>query len=939
MKCHFRFQLFSALLFPALCSAQGKAFPVVTKATKATIVYSNEVALDSIAAHLLASDIERVTAYRPVVTNDITTARGHVIVIGTVRSALVQLFAGRDVSFTQRLSGQWECYGVKVMDNPIKGITKALVIAGSDTRGTAYGVFSISEKIGVSPWYWWADVPVKRSNELVLMQKDYVSSPPSVKYRGIFINDEDWGLLPWAKNTFEPHLGNIGPKTYAKVFELLLRLKANMLWPAMHPGTAPFYIVPGNKEAASRYSIVIGTSHAEPMLRNNVGEWDEKTMGRFNYITNKENVYQYWQRRVQETAKDEVIYTLGMRGVHDSGMEGVRSPKEAVPLIEGIIKDQRALLEKYSGKDATAIPQAFTAYKEVLDIYDAGLKIPDDVTLVWPDDNYGYIHQLNSEKEKGRSGGSGVYYHASYWGRPHDYLWLSTTHPSLIRSEMMKAYETGADRIWILNVGDIKPLEYNIQLFMDMAYNVSAFKESSYTRKHLGLWLENIFGQGMSGALTAIMWQYYNLAFERRPEFMGWSQTEPTTTTKYTSYNHFSYGDEADWRMRQYEILADQVTSLKTQSKNDAAFYQLVYYPVVCASWMNKKFLCRDKAYVYAKQNRISAYEYAALSKAAYDSIVKETAYYNEQLSGGKWKGIMSMKPRDLPVFHAPDIMIPPIDKTGTWDAVPEGYDTIAYQHKAEKKLPTFVKGSNRSYFIDIFLNDSVTVEWTATASAPWIRLSAVKSVLNPARSSFRVWAHIDWTKHPKQNGSIEIIANGKKETIRVTTLQPAGLSNYIGALEDNGIVSIEASRYQSKTDKPGCKWQLAEGLGHTNTALQAFVTSVPDTVNIEKNSAHAAYYFYTFSDAPAKIYIHTLPTHPLNKNVGARYGISIDGSPVKIINFKTVGRSEEWKQNVLRNAAIKEIEFPKLKPGKHALKIYAIDPAVVLDRIVVKLQ
>ena len=301
--------------------------------------------------------------------------------------------------------------------------------------------------------------------------------PPSVKYRGIFINDEDWGLRPWASKTFEPETKNIGPKTYAKVFELLLRLNANLLWPAMHPGTTPFYNVPGNAEMAAAYAIVVGSSHAEPMLRNNVGEWDEKSMGHFNYITNKEKVYNYWEERVKQSKGNDAVYTLGMRGVHDSGMEGIKGPKEAVPLLERIFNDQRGLIKKHINENVAAVPQVFTAYKEVLDIYDQGLKLPDDVTIVWPDDNYGYIQRFNNEAEKKRPGGSGVYYHASYWGRPHDYLWLGTTHPSLIRQEMMKAYETGADRLWVLNVGDIKPLEYSMQVFFDMAYDARPFKD------------------------------------------------------------------------------------------------------------------------------------------------------------------------------------------------------------------------------------------------------------------------------------------------------------------------------------------------------------------------------------------------------------------------------------------------------------------------------
>ncbi len=393
-------------------------FRLVTSSAKVSIVYDNKsTKLDSIAANLLAEDIERVTSFKPEVIKDIAKAKGNVIVIGNIQSALVQKFISAQSPVHKNLLNKWECFAFKTIDKPSDNISKAFVIAGSDARGTAYGVFTLSEKIGVSPWYWWADVPVKQQKELTITQNDFVSLPPSVKFRGIFINDEDWGLQPWATKTFEPETGDIGPKTYAKVFELLLRLKANMIWPAMHPSTKAFFHYPGNITTAEDYQITIGSSHAEPMLRNNVGEWKVETMGRFNYFTNKETIYKYWEDRIKESRGIDAIYTLGMRGVHDGQMEGIKDLKEAVPVVEKIIQDQRQMLSKHLNKNATAIPQVLTPYKEVLEIYDNGLKVPDDVTLVWPDDNYGYIHRLNNEKEITRKGGAGVYYHASLLGK------------------------------------------------------------------------------------------------------------------------------------------------------------------------------------------------------------------------------------------------------------------------------------------------------------------------------------------------------------------------------------------------------------------------------------------------------------------------------------------------------------------------------------------
>jgi hypothetical protein len=952
MKTSSRFPLFLLLLLPFISLAQSPAFSFTDKKNGLQILYSKEgPKLDSIAAHLLARDIKMVTGNLPPVIADLARAKGNVVVIGNVTSMLVQQFIGNKSLLTDSLKNKWECYGLKVIDNPGNNISKALIIAGSDARGTAFGVFDLSEKMGVSPWYWWADVPVKQQNKLILHLPQTFSTTPGVKYRGIFINDEDWGLQPWAAKTFEPETGDIGSNTYAKVFELLLRLKANLIWPAMHPSTKAFFYYPQNKKVAEDYSIVVGSSHAEPMLRNNVGEWDEKTMGHFNYITNKEKVYQYWESRIKESTAVDAIYTMGMRGVHDSGMEGVKNAKEAVPLLEQIIKEQRDMLAKYKGTAATSIPQAFTAYKEVLEIYDNGLRLPDDITLVWPDDNYGYIQRLNNEEEQARSGGAGVYYHASYWGRPHDYLWLSSTHPGLMREEMVKAFETGADRIWVLNVGDIKPIEYNMHLFLAMAFDAQSYEGGSYVRKHLNKWVGNIFGKEPAAEIESVLWQYYQLAFERRPEFMGWSRTEPTTQTTTTQYNHFFYGDEAQRRIDQYEALERKVRALlpKMEGERAAAFYQLVYYPVMGASWMNKKFLYRDKAIFYAKQNRLSANDYAALSKAVYDSIIKETAYYNNLLAGGKWKNIMSMKPRDLPVYKAPEIPEMLIDGSAGWSIAPEGFvtkDSSLLGTANELKLPAYDNLNQQRYFIDVFLNDKKQVKWNAVPSHSWIRLSKSGGSLEAewGKNQVRIWVDVDWRKAPETDQLTgDIIFKGGDKQMKVTIQgrrlqKPGGLTDRM-CIENNGVVSIHASSWMKISIDGGSHWEPYPELGYTGMVLRAFPridirTQPSDTGVIRKMNSRLDFIFYSFTAAAPKVTVFTLPTQPLNNKFSMRYAVSIDDGPLTIVDFKTVGRSEEWKNNVLRNRAERTIQLPHLKNGLHTLKVYCVDPGVILDEI-----
>lgn len=951
------------------------AFDLVTATHKVTIVYEEGPnKLDSISAHLLAADIQRVTGYLPVVLTDLKAASGNVILIGGLRSGQLNRF--KNQLNLHELEGKWECYQLKILAHPAPGISNALIIAGSDARGTAFGVFDISEKIGVNPWYWWADVlPVQKKN-LTIQLDPYSSVTPSVKYRGIFINDEDWGLRPWAAKTFEPETKDIGPKTYEKVFELLLRLKANLIWPAMHPGTKAFFSYAGNRKMASDYQIVVGSSHAEPMLRNNVSEWDKQSMGDFNYVTNSANVNAYWESRVKESSAMEAIYSLGMRGIHDSGIEGVKTMQETLPLLTNIIDQQRSMLSRNLNKNMTSVPQAFTAYKEVLEIYDAGLKLPDDVTIVWPDDNYGYIQRLNTNEENKRSGGSGVYYHASYWGRPHDYLWLGTTHPALIREEMLKAYEMNARKVWVLNVGDIKPAEYQLQLFMDMAWNIDPFKINATAKTHLQHWISHIFDNGNSGsarqtaAITDALWNYYHLAFERKPEFMGWSQTEPTTGINFSAYNHHFYGDQAQRRIDAFKMLEKQLQTLNPAiSKNRRdSFYQLVTYPVRSAVLMNEKFIYRDKAFLYAKQGRLIAKYYAGLAAKAYQQIVTETAYYNDRLMSGKWAGMMSMNPRNLPVFQLPDLQINITKQKNAWKVIPEGYtDTLSPSSArlpAEKRgipltqpvlktdtsaLLHFSSGMSRQ-FVDIFLCSDTALNYTVTASKPWIKTSATKGRLTPdeRNSQQRLWITIDWANvpsHQKLLGELRFNSGNTTYILKVEADHTlSGLpADFRGFTAQNGYVSIYAKNYTAKTAAKEQYWGAVSGLGLTEQSMEALpLRSTPFKTDYSEQEIRQqpalSYDFYTPATQTAEITIYTLPSLPLNKNFGMRFAVSLDDAAPVILNFKTAGRTEEWKQNVLSNSAHRSVRIPGLTAGKHRLKIYSIDPGVIADRMIIDL-
>ena len=588
---------FATLVFPQSLSARSQFrsgdFPLVHNGKAATIVVSTaDFKVTQVAAADLTADIEKVTTKKPTLITDAKEQIENAVIIGTLgRSPLIDAVAKRlDVS---RIRGKWESYIIATVERPLPNVRSALVIVGSDRRGTAFGVYEVSQMIGVSPWHWWADATPDRKANLVFSRGTIVSREPSVKYRGIFINDEDWGLQPWAAKTFEPETGDIGPKTYAKVFELLLRLKANTLWPAMHEVTKPFNSIPANRQVADDYAIVMGSSHAEPMLRNNVGEWKAEK-NTYSFVTNPEGVTAYWEERARENGRFENIYTLGMRGIHDSPIIGTKSQAERIPLLEKIFSVQRGLIAKHVDANIETVPQIFCPYKEVLADYRAGLKVPDDVTIVFPDDNFGYIRAFPTEQEQKRKGGFGVYYHISYLGRPLSYLWLNSTPPALIWQEMNKAYENGMRKLWIVNVGDIKPGEIGMEFFLQMAYDANRW---TLENQHVFLrqWAAREFGDERAVEIAAIMDEYYRLGFQRKPEHLQWYL--PNETPRPSALTNTEKLD----RIEAYAVLrkrADTVNAALTASKKDA-FYELVLYPVRAATLANERFFAAEIAREY----------------------------------------------------------------------------------------------------------------------------------------------------------------------------------------------------------------------------------------------------------------------------------------------------------------------------------------------------
>ncbi len=617
-------------------SASAKVTAQTVNLAEATIVYDNaDAPLVKHMATVLADDIERVAGSRPKIST--MHEGGPCIAIGTVERT------GRH----SELKGTWERYAIDTKED-------CLSITGSDPRGLAYGIFHVSEAIGVSPWYWFADIPADKHNRRVFAYaEDCVSASPTIKYRGIFINDEDWGMKTWAAENYERELGDIGPKTYDRVCELILRLKGNMLAPAMHPCTGAFYSHPESQRMADKWGIMITTSHCEPLLFNNAAksEWDKARDGEWNYETNSATILRKLDSRIRETAQYDNIYTMGMRGLHDEAMKGSKDPKKRASTLEKVIVKQRAILKKYKKQKPEELPQIFVPYKEALDIYDAGLRVPEDITLVWPDDNYGYMKRISNAAEQQRSGHSGVYYHISYLGTPHDYLWIPSTAPQLMYEELRKAYNAGADRYWLLNVGDIKPLEMQMQQFFDMAYDFGAFtydNVNAYQPAFLArLFTQNAERPAQSGgtldpsrAFTYILDTYYRLAWNRKPEYMGYEiEWDSTYTHLYDGNFSFETGT-AQKRLADYEAICFAYDAIEREVAEELrpALFEMLGYAVHSAYQMNRKFL-------YAQRNHETGNSvYAEMSRDACRQIERLRERYNTLLDG-KWNQMMSAVP------------------------------------------------------------------------------------------------------------------------------------------------------------------------------------------------------------------------------------------------------------------------------------------------------
>ena len=906
------------------------------------------------AAELFAEDLRAVTGREARVTESSEGLR-RCVMVGTLDGCewIRELVAAGRID-PSPIRGGWERYLIQTVRRPRPGMTEALVIVGSDRRGAAYGLMSLSEMIGVSPWSWWADVPVRHHDRLYVEADGYCSKEPSVRYRGIFLNDEDWGLTPWASKTFEKERGNIGPRTYAKICELLLRLKANLLAPAMHPVSTPFHSIAENRMVADSFAIVMTSTHCEPLLFNTAREWDRGTMGEWNYDTNRERMNRVLAQRVREAAPYENAYPLALRGLHDAVMANGIPMREKVRMLSEALTDQRDMLAREVGGDVDRIPQVFTPYKEVLEIYSNGLELPDDVTIVWPDDNYGYLKRLSDTRERKRPGRSGVYYHVSYLGVPHSYLWFSTTHPALMYEELRKAYDTTADRYWLLNCGDLKGCEMQVALFLAMAYDLDAFTADNVV-EFPARWLSGFFGEELYDGLRSHYDTMLELAFQRKPEYMGWgfhwnhygSGCEQLTDTGFSLVN---YG-EARRRVEACRELGRYARHVYDSLPEAArpAFCQLVWYPFLGTDLMNRMTIGGQLNRLYARQHRSSTNRVAQQVRACHDSLERITREYNSLL-GGKWRHMMSLRQNydnTSAYFRLPDLQqYNPAGPAAARVAVEgEGVSGMRSYHA----LPVIDRYLRQSRSFEIYNTGNGVIDWQAEASEPWIELSQSKgSTADAARIEVRIdWSRLPDTENP--SGEIRVRANGCRERILVSVFNPATPTRrelegiYV---QSDGCVSIPAAEYHRITGNGALEIRRVAGLAPEGDALQLGDPTAPLQNYRDEKTPTAEYDFYCFDAGLVDVYTCVLPLFPLstdrdfrlpeNTNSDTKYSVQIDNGAIATPSSSHEEYSQLWYESVLRNSVVNRSTLYVDKPGRHTLRIRTGDPGMVIQKIVI---
>ena len=937
-------------------SAPG-SFALCDERPAAILVSSNDWPGVVRAANDLSADVNRVTGKTPGIFDDLNSAGKNAVIIGTIgKSEIIDRLIREKKIDVSEISNRWESFFLQVVPKPFPGIENALVICGSDKRGTIYGIYDLSEQMGVSPWYFWADVPAKHHDRLFVKAGKYSQGPPSVKYRGIFLNDEAPDLSNWIQEKYGkapgyPGAANYGRGFYTNLFELMLRIRANYLWPAMW-NNAFNEDDTNNPALADEYGIVMGTSHQEPMMRAQK-EWDRglgRQFGSWNYARIPNVVSNFWRDGIERNKNYENLITIGLRGANDTPMaEG--GPEANRALLEKIVADQRTILADVVKPDVTQVPQVWCLYKEVMDYYNAGMRVPDDVTLLWAEDNWGDVRRLPSAEERQRSGGAGIYYHFDYHGGPRSYQWINSDPIPKIWDQMSLAKQYGADRVWIVNVGHFKGYEFPTEFFMSLAWDTSRWTNTNldeYTR----LWARREFGPEHADEIADIISDYTKFNGRRKPELLN--------ANTYSLVNYLEFGKVAF----DYVALAGKAETISEElpQESRAAFYELVLFPTRASAQLSTMYFTAANNRLYAEQGRASANVSAAQTRELFAAETNLMDLFNHQL-GGKWDHFMDQpfigyvswnEPRqnNLNAVRLREIQAPDAAAMGV--AV-EGSETAATN--GEISLPQFDVFNQQRQYVDVFNRGKTAFDLTLQASNPWIhfektgpvgfqleQVNGNEFVHTKNEQDTRLWVTMDWSKVPNgtNNGDIKISGAGGEVTVKVAAFNPSKPTrdSLQGFVESDGCVSMEAEHFTKNSDAGANRWIKIPNYGLTLSAMRAD-GPVDVQATPEKDSPCLEYKMYLFNAGKVGVETTVGPTLNFIPGRPLRYAVSFDDETPQVVtivpaNFNAQNGNRDWEESVMNNCRHVTLSEVIATPDYHTLKIWMVDPGVVVEKIVV---
>ncbi|CAG8953042.1 hypothetical protein HYFRA_00003236 [Hymenoscyphus fraxineus] len=890
----------------------------------------------------LAADFGRVTG-KPLtikttelVTSDTSPTSGPAIILGTIgKSKLIDSLIAAGKLDVSNVRGKWESFQSQIVANPLAGLASALVIAGSDKRGSIYGIYDISEQIGVSPWYWFADVATSPQANIYALDTIKVQGPPSVKYRGIFLNDEQPALTNWVNQKY----GGYNSKFYVNVFELLLRLRANYLWPTMWDSMFNLDDTK-NPQLADEYGIVMGTSHNEPLTRA-TKEQSRYMSGRWDWASNKNNVIKFLTDGAKRAKPYEVVYTMGMRGNGDEA-----SPTLSSTSLADVIKSQQSILSSNVNANLSQVPQMWCLYKEVGGYYQAGLKVPDDITLLWSDDNNGNMQRLPIASEVSRQAGAGVYYHFDYVGDPRNYKWINTISLEKTWEQMHLTYEYNARQIWIVNVGDLKPLvgprstielnamlifqEIPISHFLDMAYDMTQYTEPKSAQTWLSKWATREWGAAVSEATASVVDRYGQYANRRKYELLD--------ASIYSIVNY----DEGDIVLNQWKILASDAQAIydKLSTAAQPSYFEMVLHPVKAGYILHQLYIATAKNNLWATQGRVTAATQGSLAVSAYaaDSALASTYH---TLLNGKWNHMMDQTHIGYTNWQQPaSNSMPALKWPATSTNKPPGVAIEGGNTNLE--LPSLNRYGPKSRWIEIYSTSNSSSSYKVESDI-WVNATPSNGTIKAPGDTAdqRILLSINWETAPtgKTSSKVKITAGSTTATITLPIDNSQVPEEYTGFVESDKTISIEPEHYTTATSSSTASYGIIPGYGRTLSGVTLFPVTIDNQT--PPASPRLSYNIYTFTATTASITLHLGPSLNFAPDRPLTYYISIDDeAPTKAqyVPITQLGTLPSTWMESTRNAGCQFTTKHVVKEGKHVLNLWAGGPGVVFQKIVVDL-